>query len=146
MQVRVTFSPCMNSVKAALKRGKSAVSRRHTRMFTTLAIVAPAAARTLSRLARVRRVCSTMSGETTSRVSGSSGPWPETNSIAPQRTAWASGEGVALSVNPVVGARAEATISLGIPRSFRAPGRQAAGITALHALQVRASTEPKNRA
>src|SRR5205814_5027741 len=59
------------------------------------------------------RVCSRMSALTTSRVFGSSGPWPDTKSRLPARIAWASGEGVPLSVNPVVGAPGELMIRLG---------------------------------
>ena len=59
-----------------------------------------------------------MSSDTTCLVAGSSGPWPETNSMLPQRMPWASGEAVLRSVNPVVGAVAEVTICFGmmVPR------------------------------
>src|SRR5262245_15101295 len=83
-------------------------------MLTTCLKSSPAAPSTLFRLARVCFVCSRMSGLTTSRVFGSSGPWPETNSRLPARIACASGEGVPLSVKPVVGAACDVTICLGM--------------------------------
>src|SRR5260370_3466653 len=83
-------------------------------MFTTCAKSSPAAARTLLRFVRVCLVCSPISALTTSLVFGSSGPWPDTKSRFPARIAWASGEGVPLSVNPVVGALCEVMICLGI--------------------------------
>jgi hypothetical protein len=55
-----------------------------------------------------------MSPATTSRVAGSSGPWPETNSMLPCRIACTIGGGLDVSVNPVVGADADWMICLGM--------------------------------
>src|SRR6187549_813382 len=94
-------------------------------MLTTLASVAPPASSTLSRLSSVRRVCTSISPSTTVLVEGSSGPWPDTNSMLPNRMACAIGGGFCRSVKPVVGALAEVTNCLGTLRflSSRRLGR-----------------------
>ena len=51
-------------------------------------------------------------------VGGSSGPCPDTNIMFPHLMPWASGDGVALSLKPVVGAVAEVMICFGIVWSF----------------------------
>src|ERR1700685_3384237 len=92
-------------------------------MLTTFASVAPPAFSTLSRLSSVRRVCTSMSPSTTILVVGSSGPWPDTNSMLPKRIACAIGGGFCRSVKPVVGADADVTMGLGtlkLPSGFLA--------------------------
>ena len=70
---------------------------------------------------------------------GSSAAWPDRNIMLPQRIPWASGDGVSLLVNPVVGVVAEVMISLGMDNQTAS----GLGMTVPHLSQVRNSSESK---
>src|SRR5215470_186873 len=96
-------TPLKYSRNTRLNVTKSFMSRRNTPTLTTLASDVPAASSTLLTLSSVTRVCSARSSDTTCLVTGSSGPWPETNTKSPQRTPCAIGDSWP-SENPVFGA------------------------------------------
>src|SRR6266446_2355689 len=77
--------------------------RRNPPTLTTLSIEVPPASSTARTLSSVTRVCSARSCETTSLVTGSSGPCPDTKRNWPHLTPWAMGDSMP-SEKPVVGA------------------------------------------
>src|SRR5207247_6690176 len=101
--VRAGWTPLKYSLKTRLNTGKSSMLRRNTPTLTTCSIDVPPASSTALIFSSVTRVCSARSCETTSLVTGSSGPCPETKRNWPHLTPWAMGDSMP-SENPVFGA------------------------------------------
>src|SRR5215471_18673405 len=101
--VRAGCTPLKYSLNTRLNTGKSSMLRRKTPTLTTFSMEVPAASSTARTLSSVTRVCSARSGETTSLVTGSSGPCPETKRNWPHLTPWAMGDSTP-SEKPVLGA------------------------------------------